>query len=97
MCPEQRESVLTDSRSSSRTNTKVLAALNLLAFNFHNVCDVLDDLWKRARKKAGKRTSSFSGIFHACDFFIFETWQELFDFMLVRKPPASIQVNAAGP
>ncbi len=76
---------------------KTLAALNLLAFNFHNVCDVLEDLWQRARKKAGKRTSFFSAIFHACDFFIFETFQELFDFMLVRKPPASLQTSAAGP
>lgn len=76
---------------------KTLAAMNLLAFNFHNVCDVLEDLWQRARKKAGKRTSFFNTIFHTCDIFIFETWQELFDFILLRKPPASLRALAGGP
>lgn len=76
---------------------KVLGALNLLAFNFHNICDVLEDLWKRARKKAGKRTSFFNTLFHTCDIFIFETWQELFDFILIRKPPASLRALAGGP
>ena len=76
---------------------KVMAALNLLAFSFHYVCDMLEDLWKRARKKAGKRTSFFNTIFHTCDIFIFETWQELFDFILIRKPPASLRSLAGSP
>ena len=76
---------------------KTFAALNLLAFSFHSACDVLDELWQRTRKKMGKRTSFFSAIFHACDFFIFDTWIELFDFMLMRKPPASLRASAASP
>lgn len=76
---------------------KTLATLNLLAFSFHAVCDVLEDLWQRARTKAGKRTSFFTGLFHACDFFLFASWQELFEFILFRKPPASLHASRAGP
>ena len=76
---------------------KTFAALNLLAFSVHGVCDVLDDLWKRTRKKAGKRTSFFNEILYACNYFIFESWNELFELVLLRKPPASSRVAAAGP
>ena len=76
---------------------KTLAAMNLLAFSFHNACDLLDELWQRMRKKAGKRTSFFISIFNICDVFIFETWVELFEFMVMRKPPASLPTWAGGP
>lgn len=76
---------------------KTFAALNLLAFSFHGVCDILDDLWKRMRKKAGKRTSFFNEILYICNYFIFESWNELFELILLRKPPASSRVAAAGP
>jgi hypothetical protein len=75
---------------------KVLAALNLLAFTFHNVCDVLEGTWQRARKKAGKRTSFFNTIFHACAFFIFETWTALITSVITGRLP-SPQQSAASP
>jgi hypothetical protein len=75
---------------------KVLATLNLLAFSFHNVCDVLVDLWKRARKKVGKRTSFFSEIVAICKYHVFESWTALITSIITGRLP-SHQQSAASP
>lgn len=67
---------------------KTLVAMNLLAFSFRTVCDVVDELWTQARKKAGKRTAFFNEIVAICNYHVFETWDELTTSVISGNLPA---------
>jgi hypothetical protein len=55
----------------------VLVALNLIAFAFHTICDIADDLWRTARKKQGPRYNFFSKLAAITVFLIFPSWENL--------------------
>jgi hypothetical protein len=55
----------------------VLVALNLIAFAFHTICDIADDLWRTARKKQGPRYNFFSKLAAITVFLIFPSWEDL--------------------
>jgi len=67
----------------------ILASLNLLAFAFHTVCDVADDLWRTARQKLGPRYNFFNKLSAITAFLIFPSWQDLLLTLAFAKPPPS--------
>ena len=66
----------------------VLATLNLLAFSFHTVCDLAEDLWRQAALAQGRRTRFFEALRSITSFIICPTWQNLLETLaFVRAPP----------
>lgn len=66
----------------------VLATLNLLAFSFHTVCDLAEDLWRQAALAQGRRTRFFEALRSITSFIIFPTWRNLLETLaFVRAPP----------
>lgn len=66
----------------------VLATLNLLAFSFHTVCELTDNLWRRAAKAQGRRTRFFEALRSITIFLVFPSWRHLLETLaFVRAPP----------
>jgi hypothetical protein len=65
----------------------VLASLNLLAFAFHTVCDIADELWRAARQKLGPRYNFFQKLPAITAYLIFPSWQDLLLTLAFAKPP----------
>jgi hypothetical protein len=55
-----------------------LAALNMLAFAWHTVLDLLEPPWRKARQAAEKRTSFFAYLATLTTFLVFPAWSDLF-------------------
>ena len=51
-----------------------LAALNLLAFAWHSVLDLLEPPWQAAREAAAKRTSFFAHLLTLTTYVVFPSW-----------------------
>jgi hypothetical protein len=51
----------------------VFVSLNLLAFAFHTVCDLAEDLWRKATEKMGSRSRFFENLRSITTFLIFPT------------------------
>ena len=51
-----------------------LAALNLLAFAWHSVLDIVEPPWQRARAAAAKRSSFFAHILTLTTYVVFPSW-----------------------
>lgn len=66
---------------------KIFATMNLLAFCFHSVCDLTEELWKQARLKAGKRTSFFDHLTFVCSYHVFANWESLLTTLVTRNLP----------
>ena len=56
-----------------------LAALNLLAFAWHTVLDILEPPWKRARKAAETRRGFFADLSTLTSLVIFPAWPDLLE------------------
>ncbi len=56
-----------------------LAALNLLAFAWHTVLELLDPPWQAARQAAAKRTSFFAHILMLTAYVVFPSWRAILD------------------
>jgi len=65
----------------------LLVVLNLLAFGFHTVCDLAEDVWRLARAKAGSRARFFSRLATITEYLIFSTWDELMETLAFTRPP----------
>ena len=61
---------------------EMLLTLNLLAFLFHSVLKLANYTYQRLRHILGSRRSFFNDIRALLKYFWFETWSDLFDFML---------------
>lgn len=66
---------------------KTFVALNLLAFSFHNVADITDELWQRARTKVVKRTTFFRDLTSLCSYHVFTSWDALLSTIATGDPP----------
>ena len=64
-----------------------LVALNLLAFAIHTVCDIGDELWRKARQILGPRYNFFNKLSSITAFLIFPSWQDLLLTLAFAKPP----------
>ena len=69
----------------------VLAAMNLLAFAFHTVCDCLEDVWARARAAKRARKRFFEHIRTLTSYLIFPDWETLMTTLIKSKPPPVIE------
>lgn len=63
-----------------------LLTLNLLAFLFHTVLELTDLAYQKIRKKRGTRKGFFQDIVSLTQYFCFESWQSMIDFMLYGSP-----------
>ena len=64
-----------------------LATLNLLAFAIHTVCDIADELWRKAREKLGPRYNFFAKLAAITAYLIFPSWDDLLLTLAFAKPP----------
>lgn len=65
----------------------VLATLNLLAFAFHTVCDLAENLWRCAVNAQGRRTRFFEALRSLTVFWVFPLWDDLIATLAFAKPP----------
>src|SRR3954452_17945375 len=65
----------------------VFVSLNLLAFAFHTVCDLAEDLWRKAMEKMGTRGGFFENLRSITTFLIFPTWDDLLATLAFARPP----------
>ncbi len=56
-----------------------LAALNLLAFAWHTVLELIEPPWQAARQAADKRTSFFAHILMLTAYVVFPSWRAILD------------------
>jgi len=70
-----------------RNLAALLVALNLLAFAFHTLCDLAEELWRLARSKVSSRTQFFSRLMAITSFVIFPSWGDLVRTLAFLKPP----------
>jgi hypothetical protein len=71
-----------------------LLTLNLLAFLFHTVLQLVDLSYQNIRQKRGTRKGFFQDILSLTKYFLFQNWQHLIDFMLYGSP-APISTNSS--
>ena len=69
----------------------VMVTLNLLAFLFHTVFEVLDAKYQMLRATLGARETFFGDLRTLTRYFVFESWEHLLTFMIehleLRPPP----------
>jgi hypothetical protein len=73
-----------------------LAALNLLAFAWHTVLDLIEPPWRKARQAAEKRTSFFAYLATLTSFVVFPAWTDLLEALATFTIPPdllSVQKN----
>ena len=68
----------------------MFAAMNLLAFALHTVCDGLEQLWTTARTAKQARTRFFEHIRTLTAYLVFPNWQTLMQTLIDSKPPPDI-------
>ena len=66
--------------------SSTLLSLNLLAFLFHTVLQLIDSSYQEIRCKRGTRRGFFQDILSLTKYFIFKSWQHLIEFMLGDAP-----------
>ena len=64
-----------------------LVSLNMLAFAWHTVLDLLEPPWRRAREAAEKRTSFFAHVATLTSFVVFKAWAELLEALATFTIP----------
>lgn len=64
----------------------ILVMLNLLAFAFHTVCDIADNLWRSAREKLATRRRFFNNLASITTYAIFDSWQDLLETLAFARP-----------
>jgi len=74
----------------------LFAAMNLLAFAMHTVCDLIEDLWVRAREAKRARKRFFEHIRTITAYLVFPDWRTLMTTLINSKPPPEIEKQIAG-
>jgi hypothetical protein len=69
----------------------LFAAMNLLAFAFHTVCDCLADLWIAAREAKRARKRFFEHVRTITAYLVFPDWEALMTTLIKSKPPPEIE------
>ncbi len=68
----------------------LFAAMNMLAFAIHTVCDCLEQLWINARTAKRARTRFFEHIRTITAYLVFPDWTTLMQTLIDSKPPPNI-------
>jgi hypothetical protein len=71
----------------------MFAAMNLLAFAFHTVCDCIEDLWIKARLAKRARKRLFEHIRTITAYLVFPSWETLLKTIINSKPPPEIEAQ----
>jgi len=66
----------------------VLATLNLLAFAFHSVAELTQDIWRQAVTQVGARARFFEQLRSITAFLLFPSWHSLLTSPGFAKPPS---------
>jgi hypothetical protein len=74
---------------------KLFAAMNLLAFAIHTVCDCLEQAWIDARTAKRARKRFFEHIRTITAYLVFPDWQTLMQTLIASKPPPDIAAQIA--
>lgn len=74
----------------------MFAALNLLAFAIHTVCDCLEQVWIDARTAKRARTRFFEHIRTITAYLVFPDWKVLMQTLIDSKPPPDIAAQVSG-
>ena len=67
--------------------TNVLLTLNLIAFAFHTACDLLCELWQKARARFSRRHRFFVTLDVLNNYLYFENWRALLLAVCRPRPP----------
>ena len=73
----------------------MFAALNLLAFAVHTVCDCLEQIWVDARTAKRARKRFFEHIRTITAYLVFPDWNALMQTLIDSKPPPDIEAQIA--
>jgi hypothetical protein len=73
----------------------VFAAMNLLAFAIHTVCDGLERIWIDARTAKRARKRFFEHIRTITAYLVFPDWQTLMQTLVDSKPPPDVAAQIA--
>jgi hypothetical protein len=65
----------------------VLVTLNLIAFAYHTLAELTEDLWAGAREKAGTRIAFFNHLRSITVFLVFASWRDLLATLTFEQPP----------
>lgn len=60
----------------------LLAVLNILAFGFHTLLEIMDQSYRGVREKIGRRDEMFNGMRYLLSRFLFKSFDSLMGFML---------------
>jgi len=63
------------------------AAMNLLAFAFHTVCDCLETLWQQARETVAARARFFQNLHTITADVLFLSWHTFMNTVVTGKAP----------
>ena len=78
-------------RHGKQNLAMMFAAMNLLAFAFHTVCDCLEALWIKARQAKRARKRLFEHIRTITAYLVFPSWDTLMITLINSKPPPEIE------
>ena len=73
----------------------LFAAMNLLAFAVHTVCDCFEQAWTDARTAKRARKRFFEHIRTITAYLVFPDWQTLMQTLIDSKPPPEIAAQIA--
>jgi len=68
----------------------LLAAMNLIAFAFHTVADLVDEAWILARQAIGARKRFFEELRTITAYLVFPTWAALVESLRTATPPPPV-------
>jgi hypothetical protein len=71
----------------------MFAAMNLLAFAFHTVCDCLEAMWIKAREAKRARKRFFEHMRTITAYLVFPDWRTLIKTLIDSKPPPEIEAQ----
>ena len=83
-------------RPQQAASDMTFAAMNLLAFAFHTVCDCLEDLWSAAREAKRARKRFFKHIRTITAYLVFPDWDTLMTTLIKSKPPPEVAKQILG-
>ena len=73
----------------------MVAAMNLLAFAFHTVCDTIDELWVSARQAKKTRRRFFEHFRSITAYLVFPSWEIFLKTLITSKPPPHVAAQIA--